>query len=73
MQSKFFYLNLDILRQRTEDVSLKKHAIRVLEASNSFEYTKSKIIELEKESKKEIQRLGGNEALLKYLEYLTMT
>ena len=67
------YLSLDILRQRTEDVSLKKHAIRVLEASNSFDYTRSKIIELEKEAREEIERLGGNEALLKYLEYLKMT
>jgi hypothetical protein len=44
-----------------------------LEASHSFEYTRGKILELEREAKEEIQRLGGNEALIKYLRYLEMT
>jgi geranylgeranyl diphosphate synthase type 3 len=70
----YIYFNsVDILRQRTQDVSLKKHAIKVLEASHSFEYTRCKIQELEREAREEIERLGGNESLLKYLRYLEMT
>lgn len=54
---------MNILRQRTEDVDLKKFAISCIEASGSFAYTVEVLTQLEKSSLLEVARLGGNPML----------
>eukprot|EP00040_Diaphanoeca_grandis_P029561 m.173300 g.173300 ORF g.173300 m.173300 type:complete len:312 (+) comp31722_c0_seq2:307-1242(+) len=54
---------INILRQRTDDITLKKFAVSCIKASGSFEYTRNVLLRLEKEALDEIARLGGNELL----------
>jgi len=49
-----------ILRQRTEDVEVKKFCISLIEAAGAFEYTKRVMVELDQAICKEVDRLGGN-------------
>ena len=60
-----------ILRQRTEDISLKRFAIDLVEKSGSFEYTRGVLVKLEEELLAEIERLGGNPMLVKVVEKLS--
>eukprot|EP00039_Didymoeca_costata_P008039 m.107256 g.107256 ORF g.107256 m.107256 type:complete len:309 (+) comp13920_c0_seq2:133-1059(+) len=53
----------NILRQRTEDAELKRHAIKCMEKSGSFEYTRNVLNDLEKQLLDEIEHLGGNPGL----------
>lgn len=61
----------NILRQRTEDVSLKEFAIQCVEKSGSFEYTRQVLRKLEAELLGEIAELGGNPILGKVVEKLS--
>eukprot|EP01104_Vermistella_antarctica_P013620 TRINITY_DN4154_c0_g1_i1.p1 TRINITY_DN4154_c0_g1~~TRINITY_DN4154_c0_g1_i1.p1 ORF type:complete len:171 (+),score=51.94 TRINITY_DN4154_c0_g1_i1:241-753(+) len=61
---------LNILKQRTEDVELKKHALRYMEETKSFEYTLKVIKTLYDEVVVEITNLGGNETLLSIMDDL---
>lgn len=54
---------INILRQRTDDVELKKFAVDCMEHTGSFEYTRAVLRDLEKEGLAEIEKLGGNEIL----------
>ncbi|TPX48812.1 hypothetical protein SeLEV6574_g01823 [Synchytrium endobioticum] len=51
---------LNILKQKTTDVDMKRHAIRLMEETNSFEYTKQYLRKVESQALDEIKRLGGN-------------
>ena len=62
---------ISILRQRTEDVELKRFAIQCVEQSGSFEYTRQVLLGLEKETFEEIERLGGNPLLVKIVQKLS--
>jgi len=62
---------MSILRQRTEDISLKRFAIDLVEKSGSFEYTRGVLVKLEEELLAEIERLGGNPMLVKVVEKLS--
>lgn len=61
----------NILRQRTEDLDLKKFAIQCVEKSGSFEYTRQVLLKLEAELLAEITTLGGNPILVKVVEKLS--
>lgn len=50
---------LSILKQRTEDHDVKRFAIRYIESTGSFDYTRQKISELMTEAKKEAKHIGG--------------
>ncbi|KAF2665159.1 terpenoid synthase [Microthyrium microscopicum] len=56
---------LNVLRQRTQDIEVKRYAVDYLEKCGSFEYTRRVIAELERKAIKEIGRLeekiGGRE------------
>jgi hypothetical protein len=51
---------LSILKQRTENVDLKKYAVDYMVAMGSLEHTRTKILEIRAQIDIEIQRLGGN-------------
>jgi len=59
-----------ILKQRTQDVEVKKFCISLLEASGSFEYTKKVMTDLDKAICSEVDRLGGNKIISKVMEEL---
>ncbi|KAM6462401.1 geranylgeranyl pyrophosphate synthase isoform 1-T1 [Liasis olivaceus] len=61
----------NILRQRTENVDIKKYCVHYLENVGSFEYTRKTLEELESEAYKQIELLGGNPELTALLEYLS--
>jgi len=54
---------LDILKQRTEDVEIKKYAVSYMKGMGSFEYTERVLKDIEKDIKTEMQQLGGNPLL----------
>lgn len=51
---------LDILRQRTRDVEVKRYCITLLEKFGSFEYTRDTLVQLDRDARDEVERLGGN-------------
>eukprot|EP01116_Phalansterium_solitarium_P015444 TRINITY_DN3412_c0_g1_i1.p1 TRINITY_DN3412_c0_g1~~TRINITY_DN3412_c0_g1_i1.p1 ORF type:complete len:323 (+),score=103.54 TRINITY_DN3412_c0_g1_i1:93-1061(+) len=61
---------INIVKQRTTDVELKKYAVSVMEQSGSFEYTRKVVTEYKDLCLAEIKRLGGNADLQGIVEYL---
>lgn len=61
---------LSILKQRTEDVDVKRYAQRLMFDAGSLHYTREKCTQLKKEIVQQIHDLGGNEPLLKVIEML---
>ncbi|XP_069071900.1 geranylgeranyl pyrophosphate synthase isoform X2 [Pleurodeles waltl] len=61
----------NILRQRTENVDIKKYCVDYLEKVGSFEYTRQTLRTLEAEAYKEIEQLGGNPQLVSLVEHLS--
>ena len=61
---------LSILKQRTEDVDVKRYAQRLMFDAGSLTYTREKCTELKGEIVQQIEELGGNEPLLKLIERL---
>lgn len=51
---------IHILRQRTRDVEVKRYCITLLEKFGSFEYTRDTLIQLDRDARDEVERLGGN-------------
>lgn len=63
----------NILRQRTENVDIKKYCVDYLEKVGSFAYTRETLRDLEAESYGLIKELGGNpqlESLVKLLSHM---
>lgn len=61
---------INILRQRTTDVDVKKYCISQLEALGSFAYTKEVLEDLDSKIRVEIKRIGTNPFLLTLLDEL---
>ena len=61
---------LSILKQRTEDVDVKRYAQRLMFEAGSLHYTREKCTDLRREIVEQIRELGGNEPLLKVIEML---
>jgi len=59
-----------ILRQRTEDIEVKKFCISLLESAGSFAYTRGVMGELDTSIRAEVERLGGNRTLIEVLDQL---
>ncbi|KAJ9090114.1 geranylgeranyl pyrophosphate synthetase [Entomophthora muscae] len=59
-----------ILKQKTEDVEIKKHAVRLMHASGSFEYTRQHLVLLSRQAREELKRVGGNPLMEKLLNRL---
>jgi geranylgeranyl diphosphate synthase type 3 len=61
---------LSILKQRTEDVDVKRYAQTLMKEAGSLAYTRKKCAALKQEIVTEIEALGGNESLLKIISLL---
>ena len=59
-----------ILKQKTQDLEMKKYCVELLEASGSFEYSKMTMSELDDRITKEIQKLGGNSRMMYLMDKL---
>jgi geranylgeranyl diphosphate synthase, type III len=59
-----------ILKQRTDDVDVKRYAQGIMKQSRSLVYTRQKCSELKHEIVQQVQDFGGNAPLLKILETL---
>lgn len=61
----------DVLQKRPTTPTLKQYAISYLqEQTKSFEYTLSVLQDLERQTYREIERLGGNPGLEKIIRML---
>ncbi|OQV25172.1 Geranylgeranyl pyrophosphate synthase [Hypsibius exemplaris] len=58
----------NVVRQRTEDVNVKKYCVDCLTKLGSLEYTKTYLKELDNRARGLIADLGGNDVLLKFLD-----
>ena len=56
------------MRQRTNDVEVKKYAIQLLEDAGSFEYTRQQMKQLDSKIRREVEKLNGNQLLKKLLD-----
>ncbi|XP_037792044.1 geranylgeranyl pyrophosphate synthase-like [Penaeus monodon] len=54
---------INILRQRPEDLEVKRYCVSLLKKFGSLEYTKETMEKLEVEAREEIAKLGGNPLL----------
>ncbi|KAK2579849.1 hypothetical protein KPH14_007532 [Odynerus spinipes] len=61
---------MNILRQRTKDVEVKRYCVNLLEKFGSFAYTRCVLESLDKKAREEVERLGGNPLLVKVLDEL---
>ena len=62
---------LQILRQRTTDVEVKKYCVSLLRKAGSFEYTRSVLKELDERTRQEVEKIpGGNPGLIRLLDEL---
>lgn len=61
---------MNILRQRTKDVEVKRYCVSLLEKFGSFAYTRSVMGELDAKARAEVERLGGNPLLVAVLDEL---
>merc|ERR1712232_357033 len=59
---------LSILKQRTNDVDVKRYAQSLLRESGSLLYAREACSSLKEEILKQVEDFGGNESLLKILE-----
>ncbi|XP_076384890.1 geranylgeranyl pyrophosphate synthase quemao isoform X3 [Megalopta genalis] len=63
---------MNILRQRTKDIDVKRYCINLLEKFGSFAYTETVLEELDKKARNEIERLGGNPLLIALLDEILL-
>ncbi|KAN0050764.1 hypothetical protein ACTA71_003912 [Dictyostelium dimigraforme] len=61
---------LRILKQKTEDRSVKEHALEYIKSKGSLEYTEKKLNVLKEKIIKQINDLGGNPILMKLMDGL---
>mmetsp|Transcript_17554 Transcript_17554/g.36567 ORF Transcript_17554/g.36567 Transcript_17554/m.36567 type:complete len:368 (-) Transcript_17554:105-1208(-) len=61
---------LSILKQRTDDVDVKRYAQRLMFDAGSLRYTREKCTQLKNDIIGQINELGGNDSLLKVIEML---
>ena len=60
----------NILRQRTQDIDVKKYAIKILEDAGSFRYTRDQMRLLDNKIRAEIGKLNGNDVLIRVMDDL---
>ena len=60
----------NILRQRTQEIEVKKYAIKLLEDAGSFEYTRDQMRLLDDRIRTEIEKLNGNDLLKRVMDEL---
>lgn len=65
-----FIFLIDILRQRTRDVEVKKYCVSLLEKTGSFRYTREILDSLDKEVRSEVEQFGPNPIMTNLLDEL---
>eukprot|EP01094_Clydonella_sp_ATCC50884_P028286 TRINITY_DN843_c0_g1_i4.p2 TRINITY_DN843_c0_g1~~TRINITY_DN843_c0_g1_i4.p2 ORF type:complete len:356 (-),score=108.10 TRINITY_DN843_c0_g1_i4:1190-2161(-) len=63
---------LNILRQRPEDIDLKKYAVDYMNATGSIDYTRTRIFQIRDELFEQLDAHGGNEFLRALIEKLSL-
>lgn len=63
---------LSILKQRTEDVDVKRYAQGLMREAGSLKHTREKCKSLKQEIVEQIEEFGGNPPLFKVIEMLDM-
>lgn len=61
---------INILRQRTKDLDIKRYCVSLMEKAGSFDYTRQTMTDLDLEARNEVRKLGGNPYLEKVLDEL---
>ena len=61
---------MNILRQRTTDIEVKKYCVTLLKETGSFKYTLDKLEELDTKVRSEVAKLGGNVHLIALMDDL---
>ena len=61
---------ISILKQRTEDIEIKRYAQTIMKEAGSLAHTRRKCSELKEQIVREIEELGGNAPLLQVLQML---
>jgi len=59
---------INILRQRTTNIEIKRHCVELLERFGSLKYTRNVLKELDLKMRTEIERLNDNSLLVKILD-----
>ncbi|EGI65644.1 Geranylgeranyl pyrophosphate synthetase [Acromyrmex echinatior] len=59
---------INILKQRSKNIEVKRYCVKILESYGSFKYAKDVLDELEEKMRTEIDRLGGNPPFVKLLD-----
>lgn len=72
MNLQWIHILLGILKQRPTEPELKRHAIKIMNSTGSFDYCRAKVAEYENLARDEIRRLGGNARLERALDRLTI-
>lgn len=60
----------DILRQRTSDVEVKRYCVKLLEKFGSFQYTRNILLDIDKEVRTEVAKLGDNPLMISLVDEL---
>lgn len=66
----FLLETIDILKQRTTKIELKKYAISLMDSVGSFQHTKRRLCSLYSELLDLVEDFGGNDALVTILNRL---
>lgn len=61
---------LNILRQRTSDVEVKRYCVKLLERFGSFDYTRNVLLSIDKEVREEVKKLGENSLMISLIDEL---
>ncbi|XP_054266724.1 terpene synthase [Macrosteles quadrilineatus] len=61
---------IHILRQRTRDVEVKRYCITLLDKFGSFAHTRETLLQLDREARDEVSRMGGNPLMEEILDEL---
>ncbi|KAK7604807.1 hypothetical protein V9T40_005993 [Parthenolecanium corni] len=61
---------INILRQRTTDVEVKRHCIKLLDKFGSFDHTRTVLLNIDKSIREEVQRIGENPLMISLIDEL---
>lgn len=60
------------MKQKPTELELKRHAVKIMEGTKTFEYCRQKMTIYEEKARTEIRRLGGNARLEKIMNLLSI-
>ena len=63
---------MNILQKRSNSLDLKQYALQLLEHTNTFDYCREFLANIEREARQEIEQLGGNTKLERIMDALSI-